>query len=648
MISLFRNFFQSKIGLPIFIGFLVLVGFAFAMADVTGTATFGGLTGDDKVAVVGGEDLTSNELTSAINNGLDRERQQNPTLTMPQLVADGGLERELDLMIDRMAIGQFAKKYGLRAGDNLVNSEILQISAFRNVTGDFDQATYEAALRRQGITDAILREDIASGLLAQMVLRPAFAAPQLPRAAAKQYASLVLERRRGEIALIPSSEFAPDDAPSDAQLTEFYSANRSDFIQPERRTIRFARFGADTVESDFTPTEAQIAQRFERDKAQYGAQERRAVTTFVVPTEDAAKALVERIRGGTSLVAAAREAGFNVSSGELLDREGMSSETSFALMEKVFEAERGAVVDPARSTLGWYVARVDEIERTPARTLAQVRGEITQALQQEALAGRLIDLSAQIEELVDSGTSLADVARQFDLEVTTVPQVTADGRLFENPEQGLTQGLRPILDTAFQMDESEPQLAEIVPGEQFLVFDVAEIVDSAAPPLAEVREEVAAAWARAEGSKTAREVADRILAKVRTGMPMTQALREEEVVQARVQPINISRRELIASAQQQQQGLPPPVVLLFSMAEGSTKLLEDANKLGWFVVDLEDIEAGTLEDGDPLLEQSLAQLQPALAAEYNAQLSRAIRAEVGVERNDEAVEALRRQLMGEN
>ena len=66
MISLFRNFFQSKIGLPIFIGFLILVGFAFAMADVSGSSTFGGLSGDDKVAVVGGEDITSNEMNDLI------------------------------------------------------------------------------------------------------------------------------------------------------------------------------------------------------------------------------------------------------------------------------------------------------------------------------------------------------------------------------------------------------------------------------------------------------------------------------------------------------------------------------------------------------------------------------------------------------
>ena len=139
MISLFRNFFQSKIGLPIFIGFLVIVALAFASADISGSSTFGGLSGDDKVAAVGDATISANEATGVMNNALRAQRQQNPTITMPQYVEQGGFENELSVLIDRYALGQFAQEFGLRAGDNLVNSEILKIPAFRNLTGDFDQ-----------------------------------------------------------------------------------------------------------------------------------------------------------------------------------------------------------------------------------------------------------------------------------------------------------------------------------------------------------------------------------------------------------------------------------------------------------------------------------------------------------------------------
>ena len=44
--------------------------------------------------------------------------------------------------------------------------------------------------------------------------------------------------------------------------------------------------------------------------------------------------------------------------------------------------------------------------------------------------------------------------------------------------------LAPVLSTAFQMEESEPQLAEVVPGKQFVIFEVARVDEAAAPPLA--------------------------------------------------------------------------------------------------------------------------------------------------------------------
>jgi len=330
MISLFRNFFQSKIGLPIFIGFLLIVALAFAATDISGSATFGGLTGDENVAVVGDEEISSNEMRSALDNALDRARQENPTITMQQFIESGGLENEVELLIDRRAISEFAERYGLRAGENLVNSEILQIAAFRNLTGEFDQATYQAALRRQNLTDAELRADIAAGLLAQQVLRPALATPQLPIAAARQYARLVLERRQGAIALIPSLQYAPQDDPNDEQLAQFYSANQDDFILPERRTIRVATFDGEDVSAQIEPTSAQIAAYYEANEGRYEAQERRSVSSFVVPTQDAANALAQRIDDGLSLEAAAREAGFQISAGELRDEDDLASATSEA------------------------------------------------------------------------------------------------------------------------------------------------------------------------------------------------------------------------------------------------------------------------------------------------------------------------------
>lgn len=642
MLSFFRRFFQSKIGLPIFLGFLVLMALAFVAADISGTSV-GGVSGSDNVAVVGDEKIANSDLVTAANNALDQVRQQNPTLTMPEFIEAGALDEVMRQLIDRFAIGGYAEKYGLRAGDNLVNSEILQIQAFRSLAGEFDEQTYLAALRQRGLTDAVFREDLRNGLLEDQLLRPALLAPQMPEKIARQYAALVLERRVGNIALIPSSAFAPASGPTEAQLTEWYGANRTQFIRPERRTLRFAVFGDDTLKVDATPTEAEIAARYKRDAAQYQARERRAVTAFVVPTQDAAKALAAKIRSGTSLEAAARAAGFSASPAELRTREEMSSATSFAFAEQAFKAAEGGVVEPAKGTLGWYVARVDKIERIPARSLADVRGTIAEQLATEKRAAAAADLIAEIEGEIDTGTALAEVAKAYGLKVETTPALLANGQAFGRPEVQIVPQLAPVLSTAFQMEESEPQLAEVVPGKQFVIFEVARVDEAAAPPLAEVKADAEAAWRRAQGAKLARAAADRITAKVRGKTTLAAALAAEGKPYE-LEPINLERRALLA---RQGANVPPPLVLMFSMAEGSVKVLEGPRNIGWYVVALDEIATDPVDKAPGLLEQTRAQLAPTLTEEYRRQAAAAMRKELGTTRNDAAIEAVRKQLAGE-
>ncbi|MBK2942439.1 tyrosine-type recombinase/integrase, partial [Klebsiella pneumoniae] len=172
-----------------------------------------------------------------------------------QVTGKGGKQRVVPVLpITRAAVAEYARKYGLRAGENLVNSEILKIPAFQGLTGEFDQQAYIGALRSRGLSDQTFRRDLEAGLLEQQVLRSAVAAPRMPEKIARQYASLVLEKRKGEVALIPSMAFAPAGNPTDAQLAAWYKDNRTSFIRPERRTLRFAVFGPDQLKVDAAPT----------------------------------------------------------------------------------------------------------------------------------------------------------------------------------------------------------------------------------------------------------------------------------------------------------------------------------------------------------------------------------------------------------
>jgi len=644
MISIFRNFFSSKLGLGLTLGFLGLIAFAFASSDVANQATFGGVSGGDRVAVVGDEKIGNADFSRAVANGVDQVRQENPTITLPVFAAQGGFEEVLEQMIDRYAIGVYARKYGLRAGENLVNSEILDIPSFRGPVGNFSQQSFQESLRRLNMNEAMLRREIGDSLLARQIIVPGLSGAQMPQKFAMRYASLLRERREGSVAFIPSASFAPDGDPTEQQLSAYYEENRDDYIRPERRVIRYAMFGFENLDTDVTPTDEEIAARYERDRALYAASEDRTITQLIVPTKDSANSIRDRVNGGASFASVAREAGFSTTQIGPINKEDYGNQASDAVATAVFAASRGQIAQPARSSLGWHVVRVDNVTSIAGRSLANVTPEIREQLLQEKRAFALADLSARIEEQVDSGVALSQVAQELEVEISSTAPITADGRIYGVPSAQLPPQLVGAVNTAFQMDEGEPQLAEIARGTTFMIFEVSDITQSAAAPLDEIREQIVLSWRLAEGAELARAAADRVIERVGANSSLAAAMGEEETPLPPVDELNINRQQLLAQGQQ----IPPALALMFSMAEGTTKRLEAPNDLGWFVVDLSNIETPEIAANDPVIAASRQQLRGAIGDELAQQMTRAMRQELGVETNSAALEAVKRQMTGEN
>ena len=642
MIGFFRSMFQSRIGLIVTLGFVALIALAFASSDITGSG-FGGVAGGDRVATVGDDTIGTAEFNQSVSNAFNRAREEDPTLTMQRFLAQGALDDVLDSMIDRTALSEFGRAHGLVASDALVGSEIVKIPAFHGVDGKFSEAAYRQVLAQQRLDDKSVREDLAQGLVAKQVLVPAAFGASAPTTLALRYAQLSRERRKGEIVLIPSAAFVPTAPPSETALAAFYKTNRAAYTLPERRTLRFATFGEEAIKNRRGPTEAEIAKAYETDKAKYAPSETRTITQVIVPTEAAAKALEAEVKGGKPLDAAARAKGL-LPSQAALTRSQLAAQSSAAVAAAVFAADKGALVSPAKGALGWHVARVDAITTKAAQTLAEARVAIVAQLDEKLRRDALSDLTAGLEEAFDGGGNLGDSARELGLTLTTSAPLTASGQVFAKPGETAPPELAKVLQTAFLMDrENQPQLAEIVPGKTFLVFDVADIVASAPPQLAQIRARVAADWAKAQGATKAKAAADKAIAALARGGSMEAALAASGASGTNRQTIDLGRQELI-----QQGRVPPPLALLFSMAERTAKKLEAPGREGWFVIRLADIEPGKVEPGDPALPALVRELGGLAGREYADQLRTAMRREVGSEKNAAAVRAVRSRLTGGN
>lgn len=642
MISFFRSFFQSKIGLAVSFIFLALIAVAFAASDVTGGSTFGGVSSEN-VAVIAGDEIGTAEFSTTVSNAFNQVRAENPQLDMAAFDQQGGIDRILDQMIGSYAASAFGKSIGMGASKRLVDSEIAGIQAFKGADGRFDETLFRNALAQQGLTEARVRTDIARGLMSDQLVIPATFGAKMSTQMALPFAGLVLEGREGEIAFVPSAAFAPKAGPSDAQLQTFFTRNAARYQVPERRVLRFATFVTDRFRDKVKVSDAEIAALYKQRSAEFAATEKRDLEQLIVPTEAAAKAIATRINGGASMAAAAREAGLEPVDLGLQSKDELTRAASPAVATAVFATAAGKVAPPARSALGWHVVRVDSIAAIAGRSLAQVRATLENEIAQEKLSQTVSDFTANLEDRIADGAALADLAKDEGLTLEVSPAMLADGRAPSQPDFAPIGAYQAMLKVAFSLDEDAgPQLVEVQQGKEFALFEVQEIKRAAPPPLASIRNVVVQDWALAQGLGAAKTLADSIAKSSRSSADLAKAVSSAKVPLPGIEKIATNRQTIV----QQQGRVPPPVALMFSMAEGTSKVLEGPNRTGWFIVHLNKINRGDASKVPALLEATRAQLGQVIADEYAQQLMAAMQAQTKVKRNPAAIKRVKDQLTG--
>ena len=644
MLSIFRSILKSKIGAAIALVALILIALAFASGDIAGLRNSSVLGSGNAVATVGGKAIDAVQLSQGANRALERFKQQQPTATMKLLVAQGGIDQILNDLIDRSALSVFGKDHQIAISDRLIDSEIAQIPGFQGVDGKFDQNTFRQALAQQGISEKALREEIADNLTAQQLMVPATSGAVMPAYAATRYASLLNEVRSGSVVALPSPLFAPTAAPSDAQLLAFYKSHINDFVRPERRVVRYATFGAEALKAPPPPTDAEITARYQAGKAIYAAQDKRQITQLIVPTEAAAKAIIAEVSGGKSLDVAAKEKGLSTAQLGFFSKDELAGQISSEVADAVFTTPVGKLAAPQKSALGWHVIRVDEEQKKPARPLTAVRDEIAQQLTDEKRRKAFSDMLANIEDQFSNGAGLADVAKNLGVEVEKTEPLTANGQVYGKPGEMAPASVKPVLVTAFSMDQEEPQVAEVERGKTFVIYDVTEIASSAPAPLTEIKDDVKLAWKIDAGSQAAKAAAIRMQVEIRKGKSMEQAMAGAGKPLPPVQQVSLSRPALSAALRSGKE-VPPPVSLMFHMAKGTVKVQSAAGERGWFVVLLKDIQPGTVQS-EELVKGAQRELGQQLGQAYGEALVKAARNEVGVTKHERAIRAVRNQLAG--
>lgn len=644
MISFFRRFINSRLGIIVTFAFLAIIAVAFAVSDITGLSSGTPAAGGTSVARVGKAEVGLEELKRRVQDDVQNLRQRQPTLDVVQYVNAGGFESTLERLINATALAQFGAKVGMVVSKRAVDGEIASVPDLQGLDGKFSQSKYELLLSQRRITDAQIRADIARSTLGQHLTSPTEGAGQVPINLAAPYAALLLEKRAGVIGFVPTNAIGPGDKPTDAEITAYYKRNAARYTIPERRVIRYAVITPDLVKASATPTEAEIGAAYKAQAARFAASETRTLSQVVIGDKAGADALAAKIKGGTAIDAAARAVGLDAATLTKLDKKAYATQTTPEIANAVFAGARGSIIGPVKAPLGWAIVRVDSVEQIAAKSLDQARADLTKELAAQKLSAALTSLRDKIDDAIADNATFAEIVGDNKLQAKTTAPIIADGRDPENSTIAADPKLAQIVKAGFAAEPGDdPQLAPVDQDGSFAVVALDRVVPSAPPALATISSLVIRDFAINRALKKARTIAVDIVAKANKGVPLSQAITQSPIKLPDARPIASSRAQLASDPK----GAPAPLVLLFSMANKTAKLLEAPNQTGYYVIYLDQVERAGAVNNPQLLQAMRGDLSKLVGREFVQQFVAAARKDVGVKKNDALIAQTRKDLVGE-
>ena len=642
MLNSLRRLQKTKFGTAIIAAFFILILIGFASADMSnvgsGEWSFG--MGSSTLVEVGSVPVTEQEMSDAMQRRLQEARQQRPEAEYSTIIGD--FDEILSGLIDQKTLFAFAQKFKFPLSKRLVDAEIAQIPQTKGLNGQFSDQAYRAFLAQQRLSDAEVRSVLAGGLLQRYMLTPVAANARVSVGMGTPYAAMLLESREGHAAAIPLEVFRSAFKPTDADLQRYYAANKNRYMVPEQRALRIARIGPEQV-ANVTATDQEVTAYYNSHKGDYASKEMRSISQAVVQDQATASAIAQRAKGGATIAAAAAPAGANAAVTTLTDqtREAYASIAGDTAAAAVFAAPSGGVVGPVQTDFGWAVAKVDSVKTTGGKTLDQARSEIQAKLTADKRSGAIEELVGGVQDAVDNGSSFSEVAAKSKLTVTNTPLLTATGAARSDPTFKLPPELAPALKAAFEIETNDPpEIVSLGDDRGYAMISPAQVVTAAPAPLAQVRDRVASDWIDSKALERARSVAAQIEARVQRGTPLAEAMKQSGAPLPPVQPL-AARRIQVATAQGP---VPAPIKMLFTLAEGKSRMVPDPEGRGFFIVKVDKITPGNALLQPALIGRMQNELQEAVSQEYAQEFLAAMRKEVGVERNDSAIQALKNRM----
>ncbi|MBO6716596.1 MAG: SurA N-terminal domain-containing protein [Rhizobiaceae bacterium] len=503
------------------LGLLVL---SFAVWGISGSI-FGGP--GNSVLTAGETNVSILEYRLAYDRQLRvLSNQFNTQLTREQAQAIGIDQQVLSQLIAGALLDEQASEMRLGLSEDRLAQLTAEDPAFRGPDGRFNRQQFEYVLRQVGMRPEDYLKNREQAAIRQQIVEAVADGIRAPDAYLRAVSLYQGEDRTIEYVVIPRSVVEPIEDPTDAQLTEYFEANKQRYAAPEYRRIAYIKLEPEDIADEATILPEQVERYYNNNIGRYTTPERRRIEQLVFASEEAAQEALDKIRAGASFEDIVAEQGRTMADVELgtFAKDGVADD---AIAEAAFSLEAGAVSDVVQGNFGHLLVRVTDIEEARVEPLDSVADQIRTDLALDEARAILLDVYEAYEDARAGGDTMQEAASKQRLSIDTV-EADSRGRTPDGGEVDLP-AQQEVLSGAFESDVGVENPPVNIGSSGFVFYEVEGITPARDRTLDEVRDQVVADWRDDTLARALAERASALHKQLEDGRPFSEIAAELEL-----------------------------------------------------------------------------------------------------------------------
>jgi len=511
---------------------VILISIPFALWGIN---SYLGVGGETVVATVDGREITEREFENNYQRFRSNLRQQLGGAFDPGLFDEGQMRKDvLERMVRSELLVETTGRLGMGVGANMVRSTIASIPSFQ-VNGRFDKATYERNVRQQGFSTAEYEQQIQQALATDQFSRALSNSTFITDAELEAVVRLKEQRREVSYLKLSATDFAQPSKITAEAVQAYYDANKGNFMAPEQVQLGYVELNVASLADALSWDDEKLRSFYEEHRGDYAKLERRRASHILITFEgedeaatgsarEQAVAVLDRVRAGEDFASLAKElsqdSGSAAQGGDLgFVEPGMMDET---FDEALFNLAKGEVSDLVRTTFGFHIIKLTDIEAGSESSFEEVRDEVQKNYQTFEAERQFYEYAERIADLAyESPDSLEPLAEALGLKVLSTDWLSAGSA--DIP--GGSKSMAAAFSEDVLKEGHNSEVIEIGP-EHVLVLRVREHKEAAVKPLDEVKDEIATKLKKEQGSKLAREMGQSLLQRARAGESLEQVAQD--------------------------------------------------------------------------------------------------------------------------